>query len=168
MAKKKKPASSDQLENEQKEEEIEDGEIEGRDEAGEGQEKEEKNNPEEEKSEPWLDDNFDGQLSIDVYQTEKEIVVKSTIAGVSVEDLDISLHNDMLTIKGMRRKDWSVDPDDYFYQECYWGGFSRSIILPVEVLADEISATLKNGILTVVLPKAEKSKLKIVKVTEEE
>ena len=130
--------------------------------------KEEKITVEEEKSGGWLEDNFDGQLSIDVFQTEKDIVVKSTIAGVSVEELDISLHNDMLTIKGMRRQDWEVDPDDYFYQECYWGGFSRSIILPVEVKADEISATLKNGILTITLPKEEKSKLKIVKVREEE
>ena len=123
---------------------------------------------EEEKSGDWLEDNFDGQLSIDVFQTEKDIIVKSTIAGVSVEELDISLHNDMLTIKGMRRQDWEVDPDDFFYQECYWGGFSRSIILPVDVKADEIAATLKNGILTITLPKEEKSKLKIVKVTEEE
>jgi len=116
----------------------------------------------------WLEENFDGQLAVDVYQTEKEIVVKSTIAGVDVDDLDISLQNDMLTIKGIRRKDFEVDDDDYFYQECYWGGFSRSIILPVEVKEDEISATLKNGILTIVLPKAEKSKLKIVKVKEED
>ena len=151
MAKKTKEGSSDSKQEKPKEES-----------------KEEKILIEAEKSESWLEDNFDGQLAIDVYQTEKEIIVKSTIAGVSPEDIDISLHNDMLTIKGMRRQDWEVDPDDYFYQECYWGGFSRSIILPVEVVADEIAATLKNGILTITLPKAEKSKLKIVKVKEEE
>jgi len=123
---------------------------------------------EEENNTDWLGENFEGQLSVDVYQTEENIVVKSTIAGINTEDLDISLHNDMLTIKGMRHKDFEADEDDYFYQECYWGGFSRSIILPVEVKEDEISATLKNGILTITLPKAEKSKLKIVKVKEEE
>ncbi|TFG35236.1 MAG: Hsp20/alpha crystallin family protein [Parcubacteria group bacterium] len=123
---------------------------------------------EESRDESWLTENFDGQLSVDVYQTEKEIVVKSTIAGVAVEDLDISLHNDMLTIRGKRNKDYEINPDDYFYQECYWGGFSRSIILPIEVKADEIAATLKNGILTVTLPKAQKSSLKIVNIKEEE
>jgi len=116
----------------------------------------------------WLDENFDGQLAVDVYQTDKDIIIKSTIAGVRVEDIDISLHNDMLTIKGLRQKDEEAAPEDYFYQECYWGGFSRSIILPVEVKEDEITATLRNGILTIVLPKSEKTKLKTVKVKEEE
>ena len=116
----------------------------------------------------WLDENFDGQLAVDVYQTDKDIIIKSTIAGVKVEDLDISLHNDMLTIRGLRQKEEEIGAEDYFYQECYWGGFSRSIILPVEVKDQEIAASLKNGILTIVLPKAEKSKLKIVKVKEEE
>ncbi|MFA5069663.1 MAG: Hsp20/alpha crystallin family protein [Patescibacteria group bacterium] len=134
---------------------------------------EEKNKKSAEKEESkkeldWLDENFDGQLAVDVYQTDKDIIVKSTIAGVRVEDLDISLHNDMLTIRGMRQKDEEVEADDYFYQECYWGGFSRSIILPVEVKEQEIAASLKNGVLTIILPKSEKSKLKIVKVKEEE
>ena len=116
----------------------------------------------------WFDENFEGQLSVDVYQTDKDVVIKSTIAGVSTEDIDISFNNDMITIKGLRRKDYDIDSENYFYQECYWGGFSRSIILPVEVMAEEISATLKNGILTVILPKAEKSKSKTVRVKEEE
>lgn len=116
----------------------------------------------------WLEENFDGQLAVDVYQTDKDIIIKSTIAGVRVEEIDISLHNDMLTIKGLRHKDEEIAPEDYFYQECYWGGFSRSIILPVEVKEEEITATLRNGILTIILPKAEKTKLKAVKVKEEE
>lgn len=130
--------------------------------------KEKVNTEEKNKELDWLDENFDGQLAVDVYQTDKDIIVKSTIAGVRVEDLDISLHNDLLTIKGLRQKEEEIEAEDYFYQECYWGGFSRSIILPVEVKDQEISASLKNGILTIVLPKAEKSKLKIVKVKEEE
>ena len=118
--------------------------------------------------EKWLDDNFEGQLSVDVYQTDNEVVIKSTIAGVKVEDIDISFNNDMLTIKGIRKKDYEVEPENYFYQECYWGGFSRSIILPVEVKDEEITATLKNGILTIVLPKSESTGHKTVKVKEEE
>ncbi|MFH1366864.1 MAG: Hsp20/alpha crystallin family protein [Patescibacteria group bacterium] len=129
----------------------------------------EKPNIEEGKKElDWLDENFDGQLAVDVYQTDKDIIIKSTIAGVRVEDIDISLHNDMLTIKGLRQKDSEAAAEDYFYQECYWGGFSRSIILPLEVKEEEITATLKNGILTITLPKAEKARLKTVKVKEEE
>lgn len=130
--------------------------------------KEEANSEENKKELDWLDENFDGQLAVDVYQTDKDIIIKSTIAGVRVEDIDISLHNDMLTIKGKRHKDDEVAAQDYFYQECYWGGFSRSIILPVEVKEEEITATLRNGILTIILPKAAKTKLKTVKVKEEE
>ena len=116
----------------------------------------------------WLEEDYSGQLSVDVYQTEHDIVVKSTIAGVRPEDIDISINGDMLTIKGLRKKDHEVLEDDYFFKECYWGGFSRSIILPVDVKADKIAATLKNGVLTVVLPKAEKKNVKVVKVKEEE
>jgi len=119
-------------------------------------------------SDNWLEEDYSGQLSVDVYQTDKDIVVKSTIAGVRPEDIDISINGDMLTIKGLRKKDHEVEEDDYFFKECYWGGFSRSIILPVDVKADKIAATLKNGVLTVVLPKAEKKNVKVVKVKEEE
>ncbi len=101
------------------------------------------------------EDVFDeeGQLSVDVYQDKNSIVIKSTIAGVEPDDIDISFHNDMLTIRGERKHDKSISEDDYFYKECYWGSFSRSIILPLEVQVDKIKATIKNGILTIVLPK---------------
>lgn len=103
----------------------------------------------------------EGQLSVDVYQTKDSIVIKSTIAGVEPEDIDISFDNDMVTIRGQRQKDLNIRKEHYFYQECYWGGFSRSIILPVEVLADKIKATIKNGILTIILPKAKKKEVNI-------
>ena len=86
------------------------------------------NDPEE--KEDWLTES-EGQLTIDVYQTPNEIVIKSTIAGVKPEDIDISMTNDMITIKGNRKKDEEAKEEDYYYQECYWGPFSRSIILPV-------------------------------------
>jgi HSP20 family protein len=121
--------------------------------------------PPEEKSEPqeWLPDS-EGQLTIDVYQTPIDIVIKSTIAGVSPEDLDITITNDMVTIKGKREKDEVISDGDYYYQECYWGAFSRSVILPVDVEAEKAEASMKNGILTIRLPKIEKIKTKKIKV----
>lgn len=115
----------------------------------------------------WLDDNYEGQLSVDVYSTDKEIVIKSTIAGVQTEDIDISVNNDMLTIRGERQNEADAKLEEYYYQECYWGSFSRSIILPVEVDSDKVNASLKNGVLTIRLPKVRKSKNISVKVKEE-
>lgn len=109
-------------------------------------------------------DDAEGQLTIDVYQTDTEIVIKSTIAGVKPEDLDVSISNDMITIKGDRKNEEVVDDNNYYYRECYWGSFSRSIVLPMDVLADKIDATLKNGILTIRLPKADITKTKKIQV----
>lgn len=103
----------------------------------------------------------DGQLSVDVYQDASSIYIKSTIAGVEPDDIDISFDNDMITIRGQRKKDKAIRGEDYFYQECYWGNFSRSIILPVDVDEDKIKATIKNGILTIELPKAKKRDINI-------
>ena len=106
----------------------------------------------------------EGQLTIDVYQTESEIVIKSTVAGVSADDIDITVTGDMITIRGTRTRDENIPQEQYYYQECYWGPFSRSVILPVEVDAERIDASMKNGILTVRLPKIEKEKTKKVRV----
>ena len=119
--------------------------------------------------EGWLDEDYeDGQLSVDVFQTKDAIIIKSTIAGVKPEDIDISINNDMVTIRGKREVEQSIAEDDYFFQECYWGGFSRSIILPMEIQPDKVQAILKNGVLTVILPKAAKAKAVSIKVKEEE
>jgi HSP20 family protein len=118
----------------------------------------------EKSTEDWLPDS-EGQLTIDVYQTPAEIVIKSTIAGVSPDDLDITITNDMVTIKGKREKDEVIAGGDYYYQECYWGAFSRSVILPVDVEAEKADASMKNGILTIRLPKIEKIKTKKIKVS---
>jgi HSP20 family protein len=114
--------------------------------------------------EEWLPES-EGQLTIDVYQTPQDIIIKSTIAGVSPEDLDIAITNDMVTIKGKREKDDEIKTDDYYYQECYWGAFSRSVILPVDVEAEKAEAGMKNGILTIRLPKVEKVKTKKIRVS---
>jgi len=114
-------------------------------------------------NEDWLAD-YEGQLNIDMYQTKDNVIIKSTIAGVKPEDIDITVANDMVTIKGARRKEENIAQEDYFYQECYWGNFSRSVIIPVDIDSESIEADLKDGILTVVIPKAAKAKTKKVKV----
>lgn len=121
----------------------------------------------EEKEENELGDIFEegeGQLTIDVYQTPEEVVVESTIAGVKPEDLDISITNEAVTIRGKREKTETIKDEDYFYQECYWGKFSRSIILPQEIDADKAVAALKNGILVIRLPKLNRQKSKKLKI----
>ena len=107
----------------------------------------------------------EGQLTIDVFQNEDEIIVQSTIAGVSDKDLDISVTNDMVTIKGSRMPEIKIKPSDYYYQELYWGPFSRSIILPVDIDADSAKASMKNGILTIKLPKIDKVRMKKLKIS---
>ncbi len=106
----------------------------------------------------------EGQLTIDVYQTEEAIVIKSTIAGVKPEDLDVSINNDMVTIRGERKNEEIVGSENYYYQECYWGSFSRSVVLPIDIIAEKAEASLKNGILTIRLPKADINKTKKIQV----
>lgn len=107
----------------------------------------------------------EGHLTIDVFQTEDEIVIHSTIAGVDTNDLDISVTNDMVTIKGKRAPEQKIKPSDYYWQELYWGPFSRSIILPVDVDADAAKASMKNGLLTIRLPKMDRVKTKKIRIS---
>lgn len=113
--------------------------------------------------EEWASD-YEGQLTIDVFQTANDIVIKSTIAGVTPEDIDVTIDNDMVTIKGERKNDTNIPEENYYYQECYWGAFSRSVILPCDIEADKARADLKNGILTIYLPKANKAKTRKISV----
>lgn len=115
-------------------------------------------------SQPHENDGAEGQLTIDVYQTENDIVIKSTIAGVKPEDLDVSINNDMVTVKGERKNEEVVENGNYYYQECYWGSFARTVLLPVDVLPEKADASLKNGILTIRLPKADTTKTKKIQV----
>lgn len=110
------------------------------------------------------DNEPEGQLTIDVYQTPSEIVVESAIAGVKPEDIDINVTSDSITIKGERHREKELKDEDYFYQECYWGRFSRSVILPQEVDPENADVNFKNGILTVRLPKLNRKKAKKLKV----
>jgi len=105
----------------------------------------------------------EGELAIDVYQTETELVIQSAIAGVKPEDLDISMERDIITIKGSRQKPFEEN-GNYFTQECYWGLFSREVILPVEVDPGRAEAAMKDGILTIRIPKFLREKQRRIKV----
>lgn len=97
----------------------------------------------------------EGELALDVYEEEGKIVVRAPIAGVALEDLDINFNQGVLTIKGDRKCVGEIKDDAYLIKECFWGKFSRSILLPDDIDTSKIKAHVKNGILTVVLPKLE-------------
>ena len=104
----------------------------------------------------------EGELAIDVYQTNKDLIIQSAIAGVDLEDLDISIERDIITIRGGREKPFEEN-GDYFIQECFWGPFSREIILPAEADPGRATAEMKNGVLTIRIPKIlRETKKKIV------
>ena len=114
----------------------------------------------------WMED-YEGQLAIDVYQTDDEVVVKAPIAGVKREDLEISITDEVLNIKGERKEESETARENFFAQECYWGAFSRSYILPVAVDSEKATASLNNGILTIKIPKEAKSKTKTIEIKTE-
>lgn len=99
----------------------------------------------------------EGQLSIDIFQDRENLYVLAPIAGTQVEKIEISLDKDILTIQGTRNEELANTNHDYIYRECYWGKFSRSIVLPLPVKMDKVSAELKNGVLKVTLPKEQES-----------
>ena len=119
------------------------------------------------KRKEWLQSNDEGQLTVDMYQTGNEIIIQSTVAGLKPEELDVAISQDMVTIRGKRQRMHEISKENYFYQELYWGSFSRSIILPQEVDADTAEATIKEGLLTIRLPKLDKNRVQKIKVKKE-
>ncbi|MDP3990872.1 MAG: Hsp20/alpha crystallin family protein [Candidatus Nealsonbacteria bacterium] len=109
----------------------------------------------------------EGQLAIDVYETDDDIVVQSAIGGIKAEDLDISVENDLLTISGSRENKIEKEGKKYFYQECYWGSFMRKVILPQEVDAVKANASVKDGILTLSIPKLHRKTRRKISVKQE-
>lgn len=95
----------------------------------------------------------DGELVIDVFETGTDFVVSAAIAGVKIQDIDISLEKDMMVIKGNRCDPHPSDEKKYFYQECYWGPFSRKIVLPENIDIDSADAQMDKGVLTIKIPK---------------
>ena len=118
--------------------------------------------PSKEEAPDWFEP--EGELAVDVYQTDTEIVIQSTIAGVKAEDLDISIENDTVIISGERKNIVQDKGKNYFYQECFWGAFTREIILPEEIDGGRAEASMKDGVFTLRVPKIERQKIKKVKV----
>lgn len=105
-----------------------------------------------------------GQLAVDVYETKEKLIVKGRVAGVNKSDLDVSISDNTLTIKGTLSAGSEEGVENYFLQECYWGEFSRSIVLPVAVKEEEIEAVLKDGVLTVSFAKVKQDTVKKIQV----
>lgn len=105
----------------------------------------------------WLEESAEeGEVAVDVYQTANDIVIKTIVAGVRPDDLDISITRDMVTIHGRREEQKETSDEDYFHKELYWGGFSRTIMLPEEVDVEGAEASQTHGLLTIRLPKIDK------------
>src|SRR5438045_520833 len=105
-----------------------------------------------------------GQLAVDVYETKEKLVVKGRVAGVNKSDLDVSISDNTLTVKGTLSAGNEDGVENYFLQECYWGEFSRSLVLPVPVKEDEIEAVLKDGVLTISFSKLKQDTVKKIEV----
>ena len=117
---------------------------------------------------PWAtvkeEEETDGELALDVYQTASDIIVQTFVAGVKPEDLEIHITRDMLTLRGKREESHSAAGQDFFSKELYWGSFSRTISLPQEVEPEDAEAIERHGLLTIRLPKIDKNKHSNLKV----
>lgn len=110
------------------------------------------------------DDAVPGQLAVDVYETKEKLVVKARTAGVNKNDLDVSISDNQLTVRGTLSSGSEEGVENYFLQECYWGEFSRTIALPVPVKEEEIEAVLKDGVLTISFGKVQQDTVKKIQV----
>jgi HSP20 family protein len=110
------------------------------------------------------EDAVPGQLAVDVYETKEKLVVKARTAGVNKHDLDVSISDNTLSIRGTLSAGSEDDVENYFVQECYWGEFSRSLALPVPVKEDEIEAVLKDGVLTISFTKVKQDTVKKIQI----
>ena len=121
------------------------------------------------KDDDWLatpeeENDFDGQLAVDAYETDTELVIKAPVAGVRADDLDIQITDNYVTIRGQREDSHQLDAENFYLQECYWGSFARTFELPFTIDSKKASAALKDGLLTIRLPKDEKVQAKKLKV----
>ena len=116
----------------------------------------------------WQIDHQEGQLSVDVINTEKDLIILSTMAGAEAAEIEVYIHNDLLTIKGKREMPLAEDFEgDFLHQECFWGKFSRTVVLPVDVRGEAARAKYENGVLQITIPKRKvESRIKIKVVDE--
>lgn len=122
---------------------------------------------EEQTTTDWEDEanqQLPGQLALDVYETVDRLYVKARTAGVNKNDLDVSISDNTLTVRGTLSAGTEEEVQNYFLQECYWGEFSRSIALPVPVKEDEVEASLKDGVLTISFTKLKQDTVKKIQV----
>jgi len=121
--------------------------------------------PADDVADEWNEDEpVAGQLAVDVYETREKLVVKGRVAGVNKSDLDVSISDNTLTIRGTLSAGNEEDVENYFLQECYWGEFSRSLVLPVPVKEEEIEAMLKDGVLTISFAKMKQDTIKKIEI----
>ena len=106
----------------------------------------------------------EGQLTLDMWQTPSEIIIQTIVGGVKPEEVEVNISHEMVTIRGKRSKSHTISSADHFYQELFWGTFSRTILLPQEVDVDGSEASMKHGLLTLKLPKLDKTKIQKLKV----
>lgn len=109
-------------------------------------------------------DDFPGQLAVDVYETDEQLVVKARTAGVNKEDLDVSISDGILTISGTLSSGDDSGATNWHIQECYWGEFSRTLALPVAVKEDEVGAVLKDGVLSITFGKVKQEQAKKITI----
>jgi HSP20 family protein len=112
----------------------------------------------------WLEEERQGTVALDMYQTDNDVVVKASLPGFKPEEVDISISGDTLTLKGEHKEEKETKEKDYFYQERRYGSFSRTVTIPVEVKSEKADATFEDGVLILTLPKAEEAKPKQIKV----
>lgn len=114
----------------------------------------------------WADgeEDFPGQLAVDVYETDEQLIVKARTAGVNKEDLDVSISDGILTVSGTLSSSDEVGATQWHIQECYWGEFSRTLALPVPVKEDEVAAVLKDGVLTITFSKVKQEQAKRIAI----
>lgn len=113
-------------------------------------------------------DDPEGQLTVDVFQDEDNIYVQSTVAGLNPDDLEINIAKESVAIKGKRERSQKISEKNFFYQECFWGKFSRSVVLPQEIDSEKSAASLKNGVLTIKMPKLERRRGKSVRIKDDD
>ena len=113
------------------------------------------------------DEDEEGELAMDVYQTPDDIIVQAIVAGVKPEDVDVAITRDAVTVKARRQDARKIESEDFYQQELYWGYFGRTISLPQEIDVDAAEASIKNGVLTVKLPRMDKDRKQKLKVKEE-
>lgn len=109
----------------------------------------------------------EGQLAVDILDLDDTLVVIATVAGADPDQISVHVHNDLLTIRGRREPPVAASDDAYVHRECYWGRFSRTIILPLDVRASGVKAVYKSGVLVVSLPKERRDAKIPITVVEE-